>query len=165
MNHWLIKSESTCYSIDDLKKDKKTSWTGVRNYQARNFMVSGMQVGDAVLFYHSGGPHIKEVKAQPGVYGVARVASAPHADETQFDKADDHYDPKAVKPTKGNNGNVIWQCVDIAYVAKFKHPVTLAEIRLDPACAGMPLLAPGQRLSIQPVSATHFAHILKISNS
>jgi predicted RNA-binding protein with PUA-like domain len=165
MNHWLVKSESTCYSIDDLKKDKKTSWEGVRNYQARNFMVRCMKVGDAVLFYHSGGPHIKGVKAEPGVYGVARVASKPHADETQFDKKDEHYDPKAVKPSGGSKGNVIWQCVDIAFVKKWKHPVTLTEIRLDPAFAGMPLLAPGQRLSIQPVSATHFSHIFKLSES
>ncbi len=161
MNYWLIKSEAACYSIDDLKKDKKTSWTGIRNYQARNFMVSGMQVGDKVLFYHSLGTD----KTPAGVYGVARVASPAHADETQFDKHDEHYDPKAIKPKGGGAGKVIWQCVDMAYVSKFKHPVTLAEMRLDPACAGMELLAPGQRLSIMPVSEKHFTHILKLSNS
>lgn len=187
MNYWLIKSEASCYSIDDLKKDKKTAWVGVRNYQARNFMVSGMQVGDKVLFYCSKRGSSKRVtsfttseskvqyctqyhslgtdKTPAGVYGVARVASPAHADETQFDKHDEHYDPKAIKPKGKDVGKVIWQCVDMAYVSKFKHPVTLAEMRLDPACAGMALLAPGQRLSIMPVSEKHFNHILKLSDS
>ena len=161
MNYWLIKSEASCYSIDDLKKDKKTSWEGVRNYQARNFMTQGMKVGDKILFYHS----IGSDKTPAGVYGVARVASGAHADETQFQIKDEHYDPKAIKPKVGNAGKVIWQCVDVAFVSKWKHPVTLAEIRLDPALSGMPLLAPGQRLSIMPVSEKHFNHILNLSQS
>ena len=161
MNYWLIKSEASCYSIDDLKKDKKTSWEGVRNYQARNFMTQGMKVGDKILFYHS----IGSDKTPAGVYGVARVASGAHADETQFDRKDEHYDPKAIKPKAGNAGKVIWQCVDVAFVSKWKHPVTLAEIRLDPALSGMPLLALGQRLSIMPVSEKHFNHILNLSQS
>lgn len=156
MNYWLIKSESMCYSIDDLKRGRKTSWTGVRNYQARNFMVKGMEVGDGVLFYHSGGPH--KSKIEPGVYGLAKVASKPHADETQFDKKDEHYDPKATK------AKPIWQCVDMAFVKKFKEPITLAEIKLDPAFSGMLLLARGSRLSIQPVSTKHYTHILLLSS-
>jgi predicted RNA-binding protein with PUA-like domain len=153
MNYWLIKSESECYSIDDLKKDKKTSWTGVRNYQARNFMTKGMGVGDGVLFYHSNG-----TKENPtGVYGLAKVASKPHVDETQFKPRDEHYDPKATctKP--------IWQCVDMAFVKKFKEPITLAEIKLDPTFSDMLLLARGSRLSIQPVSIKHYNHILSLS--
>ncbi len=154
MNYWLIKSEAGCYSIDDLKKDKKTSWGGVRNYQARNFMMRDMQVGDGVLFYHSGGPH--KGKAEPGVYGLAKVASNAHSDETQFNKKDEHYDAKATKEKP------IWYCVDMAFVKKFKVPVTLPEIRLDPAFAGMPLLARGQRLSVMPVSKKHFEYMLTL---
>ncbi len=153
MNYWLIKSEGECYSIDDLKKDKKTSWGGVRNYQARNFMMRDMQVGDGVLFYHSLG----SAKEPAGVYGVAKVASKAHPDETQFDKKDMHYDGKATKEKP------IWYCVDMAFVKKFKVPVTLPEIRLDPAFAGMPLLAPGQRLSVMPVSKKHFDYMLTLA--
>jgi predicted RNA-binding protein with PUA-like domain len=153
MNYWLIKSEAGCYGIDDLKKDKKTSWAGVRNYQARNFMMKGMEVGDGVLFYHSNGT--KENPA--GVYGLAKVASKAYADETQFNKKDDHYDIKATKE------NPIWYCVDMAFVKKFKEPVLLFEIKIDPAFAGMPLLARGQRLSIMPVSKKHFENIVMLA--
>ncbi len=149
MNHWLIKSEGSCYSIDDLKKDEKTSWDGIRNYQARNYMVRDMKVGDLVLFYHS-------MSEPTGVYGVAKVVSKPHVDETQFDKKDDHYDSKATE------AKPIWFCVDMAFVEKFKHPVSLAEIKLDPALEGMPVRAPGSRLSIQSVSKEHFEYIKKL---
>ena len=93
MNYWLIKSEGDCYSIDDLKKYRRTSWEGVRNYQARNFMRDGMNVGDLILFYHS--------NAEPsGVYGVAKVASTAHIDESALDPKDEHFDPKAVHYSK-----------------------------------------------------------------
>jgi predicted RNA-binding protein with PUA-like domain len=153
MNYWLIKSEMECYGIDDLKKDKKTFWSGVRNYQARNFMMKGMEVGDGVLFYHSNGT--KENPA--GVYGLAKVASKARADETQFDKTDEHYDKKATKEKP------IWYSVDMAFVKKFKEPVSLSEIKIDPAFAGMPLLAPGQRLSVMPVSKNHFEYIVTLA--
>ena len=90
MNYWLLKSEGSCYSIDDLKKDKVTPWSGIRSYQARNFMKGSMTIGDLCLFYHSNGD-----KQNPtGVYGVAKVASSVHPDLTAQDKKDEHYDQK-----------------------------------------------------------------------
>jgi predicted RNA-binding protein with PUA-like domain len=149
MNYWLIKSEGSCYSIDDLKKDKKVAWSGVRNYQARNFMRDGMKIGDLALFYHSS-------SSPNGVYGIAKVASEPHPDMTAFDKKDDHYDPKSKKE------NPTWMLVDIAYVEKFKYPVSLEEIKIDPALEGMMVRQIGSRLSIQPVSEKHFKYIRSI---
>ncbi|MBX4189527.1 EVE domain-containing protein [Candidatus Parcubacteria bacterium] len=133
MQYWLIKSEPDCYSIDDLKRDKKTSWSGVRNYQARNF-IRTMKVGDLVLFYHSS----TEPKA---VVGLAQVVKAPYAEK----------DPD-------------WSAVDVAFVEKFKSPVTLSQIKINPKLEGMPLTEQGSRLSIQPVSKEHF-EIVKKSGS
>lgn len=146
-----MKSEGDCYSIDDLKADKKTAWTGVRNYMARNFMVRDMAVGDQVLFYHS--------SSEPtGVYGLAKVVANAHVDETQFDKKDEHYDPKATREKP------IWQCVDVAFVRKFSAPITLHELKLDPKLSGMMVLQKGSRLSIQPVSKEHFDRIVTLTN-
>lgn len=150
MNYWLIKSEGNCYSIDNLKKDKKTSWNGVRNYQARNFMRDSMKVGDLALFYHS--------SSKPtGVYGIAKVVSVPHPDLSAFDVKDEHYDPKSTKekPT--------WICVDFAFVEKFPRLVSLEEIKKDHKLAGIMVAQTGSRLSIQPVSRIHFERILALS--
>ncbi|MEO5646027.1 MAG: EVE domain-containing protein [Candidatus Paceibacterota bacterium] len=148
MRYWLLKSEGDCYSIDDLKKDKSTAWTGIRNYQARNFMRDDMKKGDMALFYHS--------SSDPtGVYGIAKVISDAHADETQFDKNDDHYDPKSTKAAPR------WMCVDISFVKKFNEPISLTEIKLDPHLEGMVVRATGSRLSIQPVSEKHFTYIVE----
>jgi predicted RNA-binding protein with PUA-like domain len=150
MRYWLFKSEGDCYSIDDLKRDKKTAWSGVRNYQARNYMMREMSVGDQVLFYHS--------NSKPtGVYGVARVVSMVKPDVTQFDTKDDHYDPKATKDRPR------WYCIDIAYADKFYSPVSLQTIKLSSELDDMLVRAPGSRLSIQPVSREHFEHIIKLS--
>jgi predicted RNA-binding protein with PUA-like domain len=146
MNYWLLKSEPQGYSIDNLKKDKKTAWSGVRNYQARNFMKE-MAVGDLCLFYHSG----KEV----AVVGVAKVVSKPHADETQFVKGGYYFEPRATKEKP------VWFCPDIAFVKKFKNPVPLGAIKSDPHLKGIPLAAQGSRLSVQPVSEKHFNYIVK----
>jgi predicted RNA-binding protein with PUA-like domain len=151
-NYWLMKSEASCYSIDDLHHDKKTAWTGVRNYQARNFMRT-MQLGDEVLFYHSNGTPTEPT----GVYGIARVSARAHHDETQFDPSDDHYDPKATQDYP------IWECVDIQFLKKFHHPVTLSEIKFEPKLAGMMVTQIGSRLSVQPVSEKHFKEIIKMS--
>lgn len=150
MNYWLIKSEPECYSIDDLKKDKKTSWDGVRNYQARNFMRDNIKVGDIALFYHSN-------KKIPGVSGVAKVVSTPHPDQSAFDIKDEHYDPKSVKekPT--------WICVDFAFVEKLSRLVSLEEIKRDHKLVGIMVAQKGSRLSIQPVSKNHFERILDLS--
>jgi predicted RNA-binding protein with PUA-like domain len=151
MNYWLLKSEGSCYSIDDLKKDKVTAWSGIRSYQARNFMRDSMAVGDMCLFYHSNGD-----KQNPtGVYGVAKVASKVHPDLTAQDKKDEHYDPKSTKK------NPIWECVDVSYVAHLKEHVLLSEIKLDPALSGIMVAERGSRLSIQPVSKKHFEYIVK----
>jgi predicted RNA-binding protein with PUA-like domain len=152
MNDWLIKSEGDCYSIDDLKRDKKADWTGIRNYQSRNFMTRDMEVGDQVLFYHSGG----STSAPTGVYGIAKVSSKAHPDPTQFDKRSEYFDPKATREKP------IWYCVDIAYVSKLKEPITLSELKIDPALDGMLVRARGSRLSIQPVSKKHFDYIVKL---
>lgn len=149
MNYWLAKSEEGCYSIDDFRKDRKAAWTGIRNYQARNFMRDGMKKGDLVLFYHSSGK-------PNGIYGLAKVVSAPHPDETAFDKKDEHFDPKSKReaPT--------WVCVDLAFVKKFKEPLSLADIKRDPSLEGMRLTQKGDRLSVHPVSEAHFEYIAKL---
>lgn len=148
--YWLMKSEADCYSIDDLKNDKSTSWGGVRNYQARNFMMRDMSVGDVVFFYHSGGT--RDVPA--GIYGLATVSKLAHPDITQFDQKNDHYDRKATKE------NPIWYCVDIKYAKKLKQPMTLAEVKFDPNLAGIMLAQTGSRLSIQPVSQKHGEYLI-----
>src|SRR5512143_1628165 len=114
--HWLIKSEPTSYSIDDLKRDKSTLWEGVRNYQARNFMMKEMKVGDQALFYHSSAE-------PPGVAGIAEISGAPEPDPTQFDPKDGHFDPKATP------ADPIWYCVRVRFKQKFAREVTLAELR------------------------------------
>lgn len=152
MNYWLIKSEGECYSIDDLKHDKKTAWEGVRNYQARNFMTKNMCIGDLVLFYHSNGT----AKHPTGVYGIAKVVSSAHVDESQFDSKDEHYDPKSKREKP------LWYCVDIAFVEKLARPVMLDEMKLDPKFEGMLVLERGSRLSIQPVSERHFNRVREL---
>ena len=139
--YWLMKSEPSEVSIDDLEAapGQVLPWTGVRNYQARNFMRDDMRVGDGVLFYHSS-------CAEPGVAGLARVAGAPCPDETQFDPASDYYDPKST-PDKPR-----WVQVDVALVRKTRL-LPLREMRTVPELASMRVLAPGNRLSITPVTA------------
>ena len=116
MNYWLIKSEPTSYSIDDLKRDKRTSWTGIRNYQARNYMRDQMFIGDLILFYHSSG-------SPSGVVGIRKVASKPYPDETQFKKGSPYYCPRTKEE------NPIWILVDITYISKWKRLISLPELR------------------------------------
>ncbi|MBA3789302.1 EVE domain-containing protein [Patescibacteria group bacterium] len=141
-NYWLIKSEPESYSIDHLKVDKKTAWTGIRNFQARNY-IREMKIGDQVLFYHS------SCKVT-GVYGIAKVVSAPYPDPTQFDKKDYHYEPRATKEKP------VWLAVDIAFVQKFKEPVTIVQIRESSELRSMKILQPGSRLSVTSVSPAEF---------
>ncbi len=154
MNYWILKSEGACYSINDLKRDKKVAWEGVRNFQARNFMIHDMQIGDTVFFYHSNG----KGENPTGIYGLAKVTSKAHADESQFDKKDEHYDPKSKKE------NPTWQCVDVAFVKKFKEPIALSYIKIDPNLDGIMLAQVGSRLSVQPVSKKHGEYLSKIVN-
>ena len=151
--HWLIKSEPESYSIDDLERDKRTFWAGVRNYQARNFMRDGMKVGDLVLFYHSGG----DAPGAPGVAGIARVCREAYPDHTALDKKDERFDPKATKD------NPIWMMVDVEFVEKFAQPVSLKAMKAEPKLKDMIVLQRGQRPSVQPVSAAHFQLVRKMA--
>lgn len=141
-----MKSEPGEYSIDDLARDKQAPWFGVRNYQARNYMRDQMRVGDEVLFYHSSCP-------EPGVAGLARVASIPYPDETQFDKKSPYYDPKATQE------NPRWVLVDVKFVRKFKKVVTLAKLRQERSLNNLIILRPGNRLSITPVTLAEYTAI------
>lgn len=152
MNYWLIKSEGNCYSIDDLKKDKKTPWEGVRNYQARNFMMNGMKVGDIAFFHHSNGDLVNPT----GIYGLAKVVSKPHPDLSAQDKKNEHYDPKATE------GKPIWYCVDFGFVKKFAKPLTLTQIKQDEVLRHMMVAKKGMRLSIMPVSKIQFDRVVSI---
>ncbi len=154
MNYWILKSEGDCYSIDDLKKDKIAAWTGIRNFQARNFMRDSMKKGDMVLYYHSNG----DTENPTGVYGIAEITKTQYPDPTQFDIKDQHYDPKSKKE------NPQWICVDVAFVNKFKNPVTLSEIKIDPKLEGISVTQKGSRLSVLPVSQKHFEYIRKLGN-
>lgn len=148
-NYWLVKSEPSCYSIDDLARDGSTYWDGVRNYQARNYMRDGMKLRDRVLFYHS--------NADPtGIVGVAEVCREAYPDFTAQDPANDHFDPKST------DANPIWMMVEIAFVAKFPRIVTLQEIKDAFDLDGIVLAQKGSRLSVQPVSEAHFNAILRM---
>ena len=149
MNHWLMKSEPDEFSIDALKKVGREPWSGVRNYQARNFMKS-MQVGDAVLFYHSS-------CAVPGVVGIAEVASDAYPDPTQFKPKSDYYDP-ASKPEEPR-----WWLVDVGFKRKLKRVVTLEALKAEADALGeFALLNRGNRLSVLPVTAAQYKHILSL---
>ena len=144
--YWLMKSEPEVYSIDDLARDGTTSWSGVRNYQARNFMRDDMKIGDLVLFYHSNAE-------PPGVAGIAKVVRTAHPDLTALDPRSPYHDLKATPE------NPIWQMVDVGFVAAFKRIVSLDELRADPALAGMLVIKRGMRLSVQPVDPAHFKRV------
>lgn len=147
--HWLMKSEPDVYSIDHLRKDRRTAWTGVRNYQARNHM-RAMKKGDLVLFYHS--------NANPtGVAGVAKVVKESYPDPTQFDRSSDYHDPKSSKDTPR------WWLVDVGFVRRFEAPVPLATIKGDPALADM-VLVNNSRLSVQPVREPEFERVLELAD-
>jgi predicted RNA-binding protein with PUA-like domain len=148
--YWLMKSEPSAFSIDDLRRASRqtTGWDGVRNYQARNFMRS-MAIGDRVLFYHSNAE-------PPAVVGIAEVVKTAYADPTQFDRKDEHYDPES------NPSTPRWDMVDIKYIRKFSQPVSLDQLRKDPKLKDMVLLRKGSRLSVQPVTPAEWEYILTI---
>ena len=150
MNYWLMKSEPSECSIDDLAQTpgQTLAWVGVRNYQARNFMRDVMRVGDGVLFYHSSTPKT----ADTGVAGLAVVASNAYPDATQFDATSPYFDARssAAAPRLLH--------VDVRFVRKTRL-LTLADMRANSALATMRLLAPGNRLSITPISAVEWQHL------
>ena len=145
MRYWLMKSEPDEASIQDLQRAGTLPWTGVRNYQARNFMRDQMRPGDGVLFYHSS-------CAEPGIAGLAEVCSAPYPDATQFDPASPYFDPKS------NPDAPRWLNVDVRIVKKTRL-VGLDELRAHPELANMRVLARGNRLSITPVDPAEWKFI------
>ncbi len=146
-----MKSEPDECSIDDAlaAPDHTVPWTGVRNYQARNFMRDDMHVGDGVLFYHSSCP-------EPGIAGIARVASATRPDPTQFDPDSPYFDPKSPADQPR------WLLLDVQALRKTPL-ISLAALRAVPALADMRVLQRGNRLSITPVTAAEWAHILTLT--
>ena len=151
--YWLVKSEPTVFSIHDLAKSPKrtTGWDGVRNYQARNFMRE-MTVGDLVLFYHSNAD-------PPAVVGVAEVVRTAYPDDTQFDRASHHYDPASTPAAPR------WDMVDIKHRETFQAGVSLDRLRGEPKLKGMLLLRKGSRLSVQPVTESEWATVLKMAGA
>jgi predicted RNA-binding protein with PUA-like domain len=151
-SHWLMKSEPDVYSIDALKRDGSTTWEGVRNFTARNFMRDGMKLGDLVLYYHS--------NADPsGVAGVAKVSKLAYPDPTQFQKKSEYYD--ATAPKDGSR----WLMVEVAFVEKFPTFVSLDALKKDKALAKMLVVQKGQRLSVQPVEAKHFERVVALGHA
>lgn len=150
MRHWLMKSEPDEVSVDDVAAmPKKTvPWFGVRNYLARNYMRDQMQVGDPVFFYHSSCP-------EPGIAGIAKVASTPYPDDTQFDPKGKYFDPKATREQPR------WMLVDVKLVKKTRL-VGLPELREHPELAKMVILQRGNRLSITPVTPEEWRFIESI---
>ena len=146
MRHWLMKTEPDEFSIDDLSKKKVEPWTGVRNYQARNFMRE-MKPGDGVLFYHSS----CEI---PGVAGIAEVATEAYPDPTQFEKKSDYYDAASKREEPR------WSLVDVRYKRKLKRVIPLAELKDRRELEGFALLARGNRLSVLPVTKAQWDFIL-----
>ena len=150
MRHWLMKSEPSDVSVDDVAAMPKRTvpWYGVRNFQARNYMAKEMQLGDGVLFYHSSCP-------EPGIVGIAEVASAAYPDATQFDPKSPYFDPKSRREAPK------WLNVDVRLLRKTRL-FSLADMRADPALATMVVLKRGNRLSITPVTADEWRHIERV---
>jgi predicted RNA-binding protein with PUA-like domain len=149
MKHWLMKCEPSAYSIDDLERDGTTSWEGVRNYQARNFMRDEIKVGDRVLFYAS--------NADPsGVTGIAEIAREAYPDRFATQKGHKYYDPRATKDDS------IWYMVDIRFVSRFPGIVSLETLKETPGLEAMIVTRKGSRLSIQPVTKSEFEIVSKL---
>ena len=145
---WLMKSEPGAYGIDDLERDGRTSWEGVRNYQARNFMRDQMQPGDGVLFYHSSAD-------PPGVVGLAKVVRSGYPDPTARDPNSKYFDPKA------SDDDPRWYMVDIEFEERFPEIVPLGTLRETPGLEEM-LVINKSRLSVQPVTPEQFRIVRKL---
>ena len=144
--YWLLKTDIEAYTIDDLERDGSTAWDGIRNYQARNYMRDTMKTGDVALVYHS--------NADPSaITGLATIGATGFPDETAFDPADSHYDPKATRE------NPIWCAVELRFKSKLKQPIPLDVLRKTKGLEGMVLLQKGSRLSVSPVTPAEFTII------
>lgn len=153
MNYWLLKSEPDVFGIKDLQaRHRQTEpWDGVRNYQARNILRDGMQVGDQAFFYHSS-------CAVPGIAGIVEIVRAGYPDDTAQNPESKYYDPKST-PEKP-----IWYRVDVKFVRALVRPITLQELKNQPRLRDMRLLQRGNRLSVMPVSAQEWKFILSLEN-
>ncbi|KRE89888.1 hypothetical protein ASG87_02680 [Frateuria sp. Soil773] len=149
MSHWLMKSEPDAFSIDDLRRKGQEAWDGVRNYQARNFMRDGMRPGDKVFFYHSN-------CAEPGIVGIAEVATDAYPDPSQFDPKSAYFDAAS------SRANPRWMLVEVKFVKKLKRTLSLKELQAQPALAGMALVRKGNRLSVMPVEKAEWDYILNL---
>jgi predicted RNA-binding protein with PUA-like domain len=150
MRYWLMKSEPSEFSIDDLAKEprKTVGWWGVRNYQARNFMRDDMRLGDRAFFYHSSCP-------EPGIAGIVEICKLAYPDPTQFDPKSEYYDAAATRDKPR------WLNVDVKLIKKTRL-VPLAELRAQRELAGMRLLQRGNRLSITPVEPNEWKFIVRL---
>lgn len=148
MQYWLMKTEPSDFSIDQLEKDKTTLWSGVRNFQARNFM-KAMKLNDVVFIYHS------SIKV-PGIVGLGKVSKEVIPDPSQFDKNSEYYDSSSSKT------NPKWYCVEVSFVKKFSRIITLEELRKIKELSSMSLLQKGSRLSVMPISKSEYDKILTL---
>ena len=144
---WLMKTEPNVYSIDDLKKEGKTQWEGIRNYQARNFMMKDMRIGDEVFIYHSNA-------TPPGIVGLASVCSEPYPDFFAWDDTSKYFDPKSTPD------NPRWFMVDVKFKQKLSAMISLEQLKNDRNLTDMMVTKKGSRLSIQPVHDDEFEYIM-----
>ncbi len=151
-NYWLMKSEPSSFSLDDLKQMPKSTdhWDGVRNYQARNFMRDTMKIGDGVLFYHSNCP-------VPSIVGLATVVREGYPDHTALDPREKHFD------TKSSDDKPIWYMVDVQYLCHLPHPLSREALRQHPLLSSMNVLRKGNRLSVQPVTIDEWKMVLELN--
>ena len=150
IHYWLMKSEPTSFSIDDLEKRPQQiePWDGVRNYQARNFL-QAMRINDLAFFYHSSCPN-------PGIVGIIKIVKSAYPDETAFDPSHHHYDPKS-KPDKPQ-----WVCVDVKFIKKFAATLSLERLKKQASLASMRLLQKGNRLSVMPITAEEWKTMIQL---
>lgn len=152
--YWLMKSEPDVFSIDDLRAQPRatSSWDGVRNYRARNYMRDEMKKGDLVLFYHSN-------CANPGVVGLAEVTTEAYPDHTSWDPSSQYYDPRSTPETPR------WFMVNVRWRGTFRQKVSIEQMRRTPGLKNMGLLRRGQRLSVMPVSRKEFDEICRLGKT
>lgn len=149
MNYWLMKSEPSVYGIDDLRRDRRTSWGGVRNYQVRNMFRDQFARGDIAFFYHSS-------CSEPGIVGTMEVIGPAYPDPTQFDPESEYFDPKSRLDAPA------WLAVDVRFRQRLARPLFLDELRLYPGLADMLVLRRGNRLSVTPVTTAEARFLLKL---
>ena len=151
-SYWLLKSEPDLFGLDHLRAspDQTAPWDGVRNYQARNFLRDQVKLGDLAFFYHS------RTQA-PAIVGICEVVREAYTDPIQYLPTSPYYDPKS-DPAKPR-----WMAVDVRFVRQLARPVTLAQLKAEPTLAGMRVVMPGMRLSVQPVAAEHWATVLRLA--